>query len=210
MPAKPGRILLVEGVEDREVVYQFCNYHSINNRSLFDVEWKNGYESLRDDLMVRPLTDVQVIGAIVDADIDPHGRWHALRSVLLESGYTDFPTEPSDGGTIVSGMSGLPAIGIWLMPNNRVSGILEDFLASLIQEGDVLLERAVSCVDGIPLGQRKFRDTYRSKALIHTWLAWQEDPGTPLGLAVTKRYLDGDHALAQQFVQWLLRLFPTS
>ena len=51
---------------------------------------------------------------------------------------------------------------------------------------------------------------YRSKALIHTWLAWQEDPGTPLGLAVTKRYLDGDHALAQQFVQWLLRLFPTS
>ena len=72
----------------------------------------------------------------------------------------------------------------------------------------MLLERAVSCVDGIPPEQRRFRDTYRSKALIHTWLAWQEEPGTPLGLAVTKRYLDADHALARQFVQWLRRLFP--
>jgi len=209
MPAKLDRILLVEGREDREVVYQFCNYHSINNRVLFDVEPKGGYESLRDDLMVRPLTGVQVIGAIVDADTDPHGRWHSLRSGLRESGYTDFPTAPSDGGTIVPGMPGLPSIGIWLMPNNRITGMLEDFLSSLIRQGDVLLERAVSCVDGIPSEQRRFRDTYRSKALIHTWLAWQEEPGTPLGLAVTKRYLDADHALARQFLQWLLRLFPT-
>lgn len=209
MPAKPDRILLVEGREDREVVYQFCNYHSINNRALFDVETKDGYERLRDDLMVRPLTGVKVIGAIVDADTDPHGRWHSLRSGLRDSGYIDFPNEPLEGGTIVPGMAGLPSIGIWLMPNNKLVGMLEDFLASLIREGDVLLERAVSCVDGIPSEQRKFRDTYRSKALIHTWLAWQEEPGTPLGLAMTKRYLDADHALARQLLQWLLRLFSS-
>ena len=208
MPAKSERVLLVEGREDREVVYQFCNYHSINNRILFDVEPKDGYESLRDDLMVRPLTGVQIIGAIVDADTDPHGRWHSLRSGLLDSGYTDFPTAPAEGGTIVPGISGLPSIGIWLMPNNKIVGMLENFLASLTREGDVLLERAISCVDGIPSKQRRFRNTYRSKALIHTWLSWQEEPGTPLGLAVTKRYLDADHVLARQFLQWLLRLFP--
>ena len=43
---------------------------------------------------------------------------------------------------------------------------------------------------------------------MHTWLAWQEEPGIPLGLAVTKRYLDVDHVLARQFLQWLQRLFP--
>jgi len=209
MPAKPDRILLVEGREDREVVYQFCNYHSINNRALFDVETKDGYERLRDDLMVRPLTGVKVIGAIDDADTDPHGRWHSLRNGLLDSGYIDFPNEPLEGGTIVPGMAGLPSIGIWLMPNNKLIGMLEDFLASLIREEDVLLKKAVSCVDGIPSEQRRFRDTYRSKALIHTWLAWQEEPGTPLGLAMTKRYLDADHALARQFLQWLLRLFSS-
>ena len=66
--------------------------------------------------------------------------------------------------------------------NNRIAGMLEDFLSSLIREEDVLLARVVSCVDGIPSEQRRFRNTYRSKALIHTWLAWQEEPGTPLGL----------------------------
>src|SRR5215471_19912039 len=121
--------------------------------------------------MVRPLTGVKVIGAIVDADTDPHGRWQSLRSILLDSGYTDFPNELSEDGTIVPGTSGLPSIGIWLMPNNRLVGMLEDFLSSLIREGDVLLERAISCVDGIPSEQRRFRNTYRSKALIHTWLA---------------------------------------
>ena len=171
MPAKSERVLLVEGREDREVIYQFCNYHSINNRVLFDVEPKDGYESLRDDLMVRPLTGVQIIGAIVDADTDPHGRWLSLRSGLLDAGYTDFPAAPTEGGTVVPGISGLPSIGIWLMPNNKLDGMLEDFLASLIREGDVLLERAISCVDGIPSSQRRFRNTYRSKALIHTWLA---------------------------------------
>lgn len=208
MPETCKRILLVEGRDDQEVVYQFCNYHALNNQSLFDVEPKNGYNSLRDDLMVRPHSGVQIIGAIVDADTDPPGRWRELRSVLLALGYTDVPTEPSAGGTIVPGLPGLPSIGIWLMPNNRMAGMLEDFLASLIREGDILLERAVSCVDGIPAEQRRFRETYRSKALIHTWLAWQEEPGTPLGLAMTKRYLNADHTLARQFLQWLRRLFP--
>src|SRR5436190_24268592 len=36
-----------------------------------------------------------------------------------------------------------------------------------------------------------------SKALIHTWLAWQEKPGRPLGLAITARYFDATASYAQ-------------
>lgn len=208
MPTKSTRVLLVEGKEDREVIYQLCNYHSINNRVLFEVETKEGYEGLRDDLMVRPLTGVSTIGAIVDADVDAHARWDSLRTALSDAGYEDLPIEPAEGGTIIPRSGPLPSVGIWLMPNNRLAGILEDFLAFLIKEGDVLLEKAVLCIDSIPNEHRRFRSSYRSKALIHTWLAWQEEPGTPLGLAVTKRYLNADHELAMQFLQWLTRLFP--
>lgn len=35
----------------------------------------------------------------------------------------------------------------------------------------------------------------------------KEDPGTPMGLAITKRYLTTDSELCQQFVDWLNRLF---
>lgn len=208
MPAKPTRVLLVEGRDDKEVVFQICNYHAVNNRDLFVVEPKEGYESLRDDLTVRPLTDVAVIGAIVDADVDPRSRWVSLCDALTEAGYRDLPDEPHQGGTIISGIGTLPSVGIWLIPNNRLAGILEDFLAFLISQGDMLLERAESCIDGIPTAHRRFRAGYRSKALIHTWLAWQEEPGTPLGLALTRRYLNADHELVKQFLDWLLRLFP--
>lgn len=208
MPPKPERVLLVEGRDDEEVVYQFCNRHKLKNQDLFNVEVKKGYDSLRDNLTVRPLTGAKIIGAIVDADVDPLGRWHSLRSGLVEVGYHDFPTEPLEGGVIIPGVSGLPSIGIWLMPNNKKEEMLEDFLQSLIQEGDALLARAITCVDDIPLQERKFRETHRSKALIHTWLAWQEEPGTLLGSAVTRRYLDGHHPLALEFLNWLQRLFP--
>jgi len=208
MPAKSTRVLLVEGPEDREVLYHLCNYHSINNKVLFEVETKEGYERLRDDLTVRPQTGATVIGAIVDADVDPVARWDSLRAALFEAGYRDLPTDPSDEGTIIPGSGELPPVGIWLMPNNRLAGILEDFISFLIREDDVLLERAESCIENIPSEHRRFRDSYRSKAMIHTWLAWQEEPGTPLGMAVTKRYLNANHALAMQFLQWLTRLFP--
>jgi hypothetical protein len=209
MPAKSTRVLLVEGRDDREVVFQICNYHSVNNRDLFEVESKNGYESLRDDLKVRPLTGLTIIGAIVDADVDPHERWDSLRGALREVGYRNVPQEPFERGTIIPGIGPLPSVGIWLMPNNRLAGILEDFLALLIGQNDVLLEKAESCIDSIPEEHRKFRQNYRSKALIHTWLAWQEEPGTPLGLAITKHYLNGDHAIITQFLEWLTRLFPS-
>ncbi|MEW6348439.1 MAG: DUF3226 domain-containing protein [Thermodesulfobacteriota bacterium] len=208
MPEKPTRLLLVEGPEDREVVYQFCNYHSIDNRALFEVVTKEGYESLRDDLTVRPRTGPKIIGAIVDADVDPKARWQSLRTALLESDYRNLPLTPTEGGTIIPGQGVLPSMGIWLMPNNRLAGILEDFLTFLISEGDVLLEKAVCCVERIPKEHRRFANDHRSKALLHTWLAWQEQPGTPLGLALTRRYLNADHALAMQFMHWLTTLFP--
>jgi hypothetical protein len=40
---KHSRVLLVEGRDDREVIYQFCNRHGIDNRGLFEVEDKVGY-----------------------------------------------------------------------------------------------------------------------------------------------------------------------
>ena len=58
-----------------------------------------------------------------------------------------------------------------------------------------------------PKEERRFAEVHRSKALMHTWLAWQDDPGTPIGLAITKRYFDPETPHATAFVEWLSRLF---
>lgn len=208
MPSKPRRVLLVEGREDREVIYQFCNYHQFDNRRLFEIEAKGSYEQLRDDLSVRPRTGIEVIGAVVDADTDLPQRWQSLREALDQSGYAHLPTTPAEAGTIIEpGSDLLPRAGIWLMPDNRLTGMMEDFLQRLVRKGDSLLPRAYQSVDGIPLPERRFQQVHHSKAVIHTWLAWQEVPGTSLGHALTRHYLDANDVLASRFLEWLKSLF---
>jgi hypothetical protein len=109
-------------------------------------------------------------------------------------------------GTIIE-ESLLPIAGIWLMPNNQLPGMLEDFVGFLVPQGDPLWNRAGECLNGIPAEHRRFYDVNRSKAHIHTWLAWQDEPGTPLGSAITKRYLDADAAHAKLLMDWVRRLF---
>jgi hypothetical protein len=49
-----------------------------------------------------------------------------------------------------------------------------------------------------------------SKANIHTWLAWQEEPGKPMGQAITAKYLNPKSKQAELFVNWLRALFAIS
>nr|WP_254435729.1 DUF3226 domain-containing protein [Dolichospermum sp. UHCC 0260] len=46
-----------------------------------------------------------------------------------------------------------------------------------------------------------------SKAIIHTYLAWQDEPGYPMGQAITKQSLRPHTDIAIKFTDWLTRLF---
>ncbi len=101
----------------------------------------------------------------------------------------------------------LPRVGVWLMPDNQLNGMLEDFLALLVPAKSLLFDRIKKTVDEIPENERLFSPPARSKVLIHTWLAWQKDPGLPFGTAITARFLDPLHSEADKFVAWLRELF---
>ena len=76
------------------------------------------------------------------------------------------------------------------MPDNRVPGILEDFLRFLVPDGDPLFIHVEKSLNAIPFAHRRFNELRKPKAMIHTWLAWQEEPGRPFGQAISARYLD--------------------
>jgi hypothetical protein len=69
------------------------------------------------------------------------------------------------------------------------------------------LKHAALSVDGIPDGERLFSEPDEIKAIIHTWLAWQKEPGKPFGTAITAKFLDPNVAQADVLVGWLKRLF---
>ncbi|HEO70462.1 MAG TPA: hypothetical protein ENN80_04310 [Candidatus Hydrogenedentes bacterium] len=140
--------------------------------------------------------------------VEGKGDEHVLKHVV-EAGYADAPSSPVPEGVVVAPPPGtlLPRVGIWIMPDNHAEGILEDFLRFLVPEGSRLLEHVESSVASIPEGECLFPKQATPKAIIHTWLAWQEEPGKPLGTAITARYLDPEVEQVDVLVGWLKRIF---
>lgn len=154
-------------------------------------------------------SDLAALGVVIDADIDLNARWTSLKNRLADAGYQDIPAKPVLTGTILDSPPGslLPRVGVWIMPNNQAAGILEDFLRSLVPPASKLFAHVQSSVANIPPGERRFTELAEPKAVLHTWLAWQEDPGKPLGTAITARFLDANVPEVDVLADWLRRLF---
>jgi hypothetical protein len=206
----PRNLLLVEGRDDQAVLTALwaCRHQETltfgDNRPVEDL--------LRKLPTFFKVSDVKALGVVVDADSDLAARWRSLSDKLRAAGYQNIPTSPSPDGTIVTRpktplLALVPRVGVWIWPNNQSDGILEDFVRSLVPVDCPLLSRAESAVAEIPSAQRRFVDVATPKAVIHTWLAWQKDPGTPFGTAIKAKFLDGHVADAEVLVKWLRELF---
>lgn len=203
------KIMLVEGVDDEHVLKHLCGNRGVPK--LDDIKACGGIEQLLDSFPVRIKAsgDSAIVGVVIDADADLASRWRSLCDRLIALGYEGVPDNPAAEGTIMDPPEGklLPRVGIWIMPDNQTKGILEDFLRFLVPEGSRLLEHVKSSIAAIPVGERRFSQLAEPKAVIHTWLAWQEEPGKPLGTAITARYFDPDVVQVDVLVSWLNRLF---
>lgn len=201
------QLLLVEGNDDKHVFYALLNHHFSPTPEMIIAD-TGGIEKLLEELPVwLKQSDLRQLGVVVDADtMDASRRWNQIRDILLRSKYLQLPSELSPEGVIVK-QDGKPDVGIWIMPDNRLPGMLEDFVSFLVNDGDELWPLSQQAVQSIPQHLRRFIDNHLSKAKIHTWLAWQEDTGTPLGLAITKRYLNADAPPASRLMNWVRLLF---
>lgn len=202
------RVLLVEGSDDEHVVKHICG-----NRGLGKIDRIRDCEGKARLLDLIPIqlkeSELFALGILLDADTDLLASWQAVTDRLVTAGYAGIPSEPDPAGTVVAppADSLLPRVGVWLMPDNRVPGILEDFLRFLVPAAHPLMGHVEQSIDSIPSGHRLFADLKRPKACIHTWLAWQDEPGKPLGLSITARYLDPNQPAAGVFADWLHRTF---
>jgi len=201
---KNNKKLLVEGQNDLHVVSALCKKYQITEN--FDIIDCEGVENLIKQIGTRfKGYGVNTVGIIIDADADLQTRWNSLYNTLTSIGFIVPKNFPKDGLIIENETQ---KVGTWIMPNNDSDGILENFISFLIPKDDKLLPVADDILTEIEIqGLNKYSSKDKPKAQIHTWLAWQEEPGTPMGLSITKKYLSTDDVVCQQFVKWVTELF---
>lgn len=218
------RILFVEGPDDQHTVYAIRDHFLVPKN--FNVVVPDGQGKINpaarpherggiDNVfkaaqvsLIAGSDAIERLGIVIDADENLGKRWNKVRAILIKAGYERIPDLPNANGTIVA-QEFLPTFGVWIMPDNQLDkGYLETFLTFLVPKDSPAWEQAKQCVEALENKPFvKVASDHTTKAEIHTYLAWQEEPGKPFGQAITAKYLQADNPKCEEFVSWLRRLF---
>lgn len=197
----PVRVLLVEGQDDEHVVKHLCDRSGLTRN--FDIVPKGGFTELSRSITVELAAPGQLaLGVVVDANDNPAARWQTVRDRCRHRGIA-LPSEPEPRGVVVEGP---PSVGVWLMPDNQNPGQLEDLVAAMIPEEDVVWRLAREFVDRIPEPERP---DPAIKAQVHAWLAARA-AARPMGSAIGTGHLAASSPAAISFINWLRHLFHDS
>ncbi len=210
--------LHVEGTDDQHSIMHLLqrNGFSFNPRPVDIHVEKSDRELLKAIPVAIKTTKNRSIGFVIDIDTTLASRWEAIRarvnSIADEFNFrslkSSFPASPSQNGTVISIPENSSKVGFWLMPDNCMDGgKLEDFLDTLVMPDDPLRFLAETAAGQSRLYGAVFAPQDQIKATLHTWLAWQKEPGRPYGTAIIAKYFRSDSPVASDFVSWFKRLF---
>ena len=219
MPVRERSTLRVEGADDAHVIKHLLRRYEclcpIQGESANE-QWSQNAPTItpvgNDTSLLEGMpTAVQVsngrsVGFVLDADEVASNRWREVCNRIANLGLSVPNQIPSNGYVDTSSIF-QARVGVWLMPDNRRSGAVEAFLQDLVDSNDPLLPVAEQSTSKAKQSGALFPDNKKDKAILRTWLAWQEEPGLPYGLAVSKHYFLHDTALAIEFVEWFKRVF---
>ncbi len=207
--AKP--VLFVEGSDDEHVIKHLLTRYLVPRgqlpvpTSLPEFKVSGGKTQLLRSVKAGVSSSTgKSIGFVLDANASLQDCW---RAISLRLGEIDMPVPRiiSPQGFVADSSRYGARVGVWIMPDNQHEGKLEHFLHTLVQAGDVLFAHACEATETAKALGAKYKDI--DKAKLHAWLAWQEEPGLPYGLAIKARYFRHDSAAAKGFVTWFCSLF---
>ena len=151
----------------------------------------------------RLMSNLDALALVTDANHDFTLRWKEVRNQFDQAGYP-LPELTSDGLSV--DLPGGPRIGVWVMPNNADTGMLEDWLISLIPDNDKILPLVRQFVTGMDESIRPFKNV--TKAILRTWMALQFRPERTISqtIAGDDALFDRTKANCPQYLAWLRRV----
>ncbi|MDE2827250.1 MAG: hypothetical protein OXL40_08075 [Bacteroidota bacterium] len=207
-PEEDRHLLHVEGPNDEHAIYHVLIRHGFDHQDVPSFgKNEGGKQGVLDAIPIAVRTSTgKSVGFVMDANDSPQDTWKAVTARLRKVG-VQTPNEIPEEGFAGESNKYRVRVGVWLMPDNRKTGALEDFLRDLVEEGDPLFTHAKDSALAAKKHGAGYSDGDYWKAVLHTWLAWQEDPGYPYGKAIKARYFGVDSAAAKRFVRWFQHVF---
>ena len=153
----------------------------------------------------------KVLGVLCDANDSIAARRDDIIQGIQAAGVDVSVDKPMRPGTTLDvdppvGIN-LQGIGIWLLPDNKSLGELENLVAEMIAPHDHVWQLADQYINGIPRWLREFGPSAQKaeKARVYAWLATRRKPGL-IGKAVAEE-LELDGEVVGRLVAWLRELF---
>lgn len=214
-------LLLVEGNDDQDFFKAHCELIGITSVEVIppktlDISTGDGWSNLVKNLPILlsqiKAGDVDRLGIVLDADYQPDNnggfqkRFQLVTDELKKIGYS-IPCKPTQNkGDIFQHPDGLPAVGLWIMPDHKSDGMLEGFIENLLSDATQLrlIKHVESSIDTLP-NTLFNKSLHLTKAKIFTWRAWQKRPGVSLSKALQDGILDRSKSV--DFESWLKQVF---
>lgn len=209
-PSESPYRLLVEGSDDLHSVIHLMARHGFDwydeSKVRPFVFPSEGIEKLLRAVPVALKGPYARVGIVLDANSRLADRWAQIRNRANQAAVA-LPEIPEPEGTIVQGRLPGSRVGIWLMPDNSSPGTLENFLGELVPvEHPVWAYAGEATVAARQRGAGCLEKDHL-KSTLHTWLAWQKEPGLPFGTALRTGVFETESETARRFVAWFNRLF---
>jgi hypothetical protein len=185
-----NKLLLVEGKDEINFFQALCSHLSIDDIQIIET---GGKEKLKSEfpavLLMRNFESVVSIAVIQDADISLISTVDSIKYLLSKH---NLPVP--EGHTAFKTTSGMKS-GIFIMPGNRDSGMLENLVLDTL-DGNLVKIESDKYIDAL---REKLtdHDTPRfprneHKARLYAYLAGMEKHVSSLGLATQKGYFNLD------------------
>lgn len=204
----PTSLLLVEGRSEENAIREFYKQWKIDIN--FDISSEGSITKLKASfkMHLKSSNILRKLWVIIDADASYACAWQSIRDILERSGKYNPPLQLCSNGLILTPIDENDlVVGVWIMPNNQDVGMLEDFMMRIIPEDNMLLHEAETVLTNIEKKNiQKYKNVHRAKAKLHTWLAWHDEPGDSVNVAIRKNLFSQDKELVIAFRAWLMEL----
>lgn len=197
-------VLLLEGNDDCHIIKKFCKVSTLSiNFDFCNCGSDNQVLAQLYALLLKNEAP-KIIGVILDADDkDIDSRYKKIKDKVKDF-YKKLPKKIPENG-LVHSEGKQPKLGVWIMPNNKDNGALEEFYLELADIDTDFIDKTIQQAEEKNL--TSFKPQHRNKAIMHTCFAWQNKPGMPLHAAINKITLDNNADIARDFKGWLVKLF---